>query len=75
MHKAAFFDSRRRTRFIATNPDTRISRVYPACGALYARIEKISGRKAVFASGLTQPIPDHPIPALNKDASSLRAGR
>ncbi len=44
MHKAAFFVANG-ARFIATNPDTHGRGYYPACGALCAGIEKISGRQ------------------------------
>jgi NagD protein len=44
MHKAAYFVANG-ARFIATNPDTHGRGFYPACGALCAGIEKISGRK------------------------------
>lgn len=42
MHKAAYFVANG-ARFIATNPDTHGRGFYPACGALCAGIEKISG--------------------------------
>ncbi|VEB62110.1 NagD protein [Salmonella enterica subsp. enterica] len=57
MHKAAFFVANG-ARFIATNPDTHGRGFYPACGALCAGIEKISGRKPFYV-GQTQPV-DHP---------------
>ncbi|BAN95548.1 HAD superfamily hydrolase [Plautia stali symbiont] len=44
MHKAAFFVANG-ARFIATNPDTHARGFVPACGALCAGIETISGRK------------------------------
>ncbi|VEA19757.1 NagD protein [Salmonella enterica subsp. enterica] len=56
MHKAAFFVANG-ARFIATNPDTHGRGFYPACGALCAGIEKISGRKRFMSAN---PAVDHP---------------
>lgn len=53
MHKAAYFVANG-ARFIATNPDTHGRGFYPACGALCAGIEKISGRKP-FVVGKPSP--------------------
>lgn len=53
MHKAAYFVASG-ARFIATNPDTHGRGFYPACGALCAGIEKISGRKP-FVVGKPSP--------------------
>lgn len=47
IHKAAYFVANG-ARFIATNPDTHGRGFYPACGALCAGIEKISGRKPFY---------------------------
>ncbi|PKH20537.1 UMP phosphatase [Enterobacterales bacterium CwR94] len=53
MHKAAYFVANG-ARFIATNPDTHARDYYPACGALCAGIEKITGRKP-FVVGKPSP--------------------
>ncbi|KAI3484458.1 hypothetical protein L1887_52546 [Cichorium endivia] len=53
MHKAAYFVASG-ARFIATNPDTHGRGFYPACGALCAGIEKISGRQP-FVVGKPSP--------------------
>ena len=50
-------------RFIATNPDTHGRGFYPACGALCAGIEKISGRKPFYVG---KPSPWIIRSALNK---------
>ncbi|EBR6462384.1 HAD family hydrolase [Salmonella enterica] len=50
-------------RFIATNPDTHGRGFYPACGALCAGIEKISGRKPFYVG---KPSPWIIRAALNK---------
>lgn len=62
MHKAAFFVANG-ARFIATNPDTHGRGFYPACGALCAGIEKISGRKPFYVG---KPSPWIIRAALNK---------
>ena len=62
MHKAAFFVANG-ARFIATNPDTHGRGFYPACGALCAGIEKISGRKPFYVG---KPSPWIIRSALNK---------
>ena len=62
MHKAAFFVANG-ARFIATNPDTHGRGYYPACGALCAGIEKISGRKPFYVG---KPSPWIIRSALNK---------
>ena len=62
MHKASFFVANG-ARFIATNPDTHGRGYYPACGALCAGIEKISGRKPFYVG---KPSPWSIRAALNK---------
>ncbi|EPM2877764.1 HAD-IIA family hydrolase [Escherichia coli] len=62
MHKAAYFVANG-ARFIATNPDTHGRGFYPACGALCAGIEKISGRKPFYVG---KPSPWIIRAALNK---------
>lgn len=62
MHKASFFVANG-ARFIATNPDTHGRGFYPACGALCAGIEKISGRKPFYVG---KPSPWIIRAALNK---------
>ena len=62
MHKASFFVANG-ARFIATNPDTHGRGFYPACGALCAGIEKISGRKPFYVG---KPSPWIIRSALNK---------
>ena len=47
IHKAAYFISNG-ARFIATNPDTHGRGFFPACGALCAPIEKITGRQPFY---------------------------
>ncbi|WP_045046168.1 HAD-IIA family hydrolase [Rouxiella chamberiensis] len=53
MHKAAYFVAHG-ARFIATNPDYHGHGFVPACGALCAPIEKITGRKP-FVVGKPSP--------------------
>ncbi|ARU93390.1 HAD-IIA family hydrolase [Tatumella citrea] len=53
MHKAAFFVAGG-ARFIATNPDSHGRGYVPACGALCAGIERISGRSP-FVVGKPSP--------------------
>ncbi|MDF7680228.1 HAD-IIA family hydrolase [Enterobacteriaceae bacterium ESL0689] len=65
MHKAAFFVTRG-ARFIATNPDTHGHGYTPACGALCAGIEKISGRTPFYVG---KPSPWIIRSALNKIAA------
>ncbi|MDU6434910.1 MAG: HAD-IIA family hydrolase [Pantoea sp.] len=62
MHKAAFFVASG-ARFIATNPDTHARGFVPACGALCAGIEKISGRRPFYVG---KPSPYIMRAALNK---------
>jgi NagD protein len=62
MHKASYFVANG-ARFIATNPDTHGRGFYPACGALCAGIEKISGRKPFYVG---KPSPWIIRAALNK---------
>jgi NagD protein len=62
MHKAAFFVASG-ARFIATNPDTHARGYVPACGALCAGIETISGRKPFYVG---KPSPYIMRAALNK---------
>jgi Predicted sugar phosphatases of the HAD superfamily len=50
-------------RFIATNPDTHARGFVPACGALCAGIETISGRKPFYVG---KPSPYIMRAALNK---------
>ncbi|NIW99093.1 MAG: HAD-IIA family hydrolase [Phycisphaerae bacterium] len=46
--KAAYFILENNARFIATNPDVAGHRAYPACGALCAPIERITGKKPFY---------------------------
>ena len=62
MHKAAYFVANG-ARFIATNPDSHGHGFAPACGALCAPIEKISGRKPFYVG---KPSPWISRAALNK---------
>lgn len=62
MYKAAFFVANG-ARFIATNPDTHGHGFSPACGALCAGIEKISGRQPFYVG---KPSPWIIRSALNK---------
>lgn len=62
IHKAARFVANG-ARFIATNPDTHGPSYAPACGALCAPIEKITGRKPFFVG---KPSPWIIRAALNK---------
>lgn len=62
MHKAARFVANG-ARFIGTNPDTHARGYVPACGALCAGIEKISGRSPFFVG---KPSPWIIRAALNK---------
>ncbi|KAA8999931.1 HAD-IIA family hydrolase [Affinibrenneria salicis] len=62
MHKAAWFITNG-ARFIATNPDTHGRGYTPACGALCAGIEKISGRRPFYVG---KPSPWIIRAALNK---------
>lgn len=62
MHKAAYFVNNG-ARFIATNPDTHGHGFVPACGALCAPIEKITGRKPFYVG---KPSPWIIRAALNK---------
>ncbi len=70
MHKAAYFVANG-ARFIATNPDTHGRGFYPACGALCAGIEKISGRKPFYVG---KPSPWIIRAALNKMQAFGRNG-
>lgn len=62
IHKASYFVVNG-ARFIATNPDTHGRGFYPACGALCAPIELISGRKPFYVG---KPSPWIIRAALNK---------
>lgn len=62
MHKAAYFVNNG-ARFIATNPDTHGHGFVPACGALCAPIEKITGRQPFYVG---KPSPWIIRAALNK---------
>ncbi len=62
IHKASYFVAHG-ARFIATNPDTHGHGLAPACGALCAPIEKISGRKPFYVG---KPSPWIIRAALNK---------
>lgn len=62
MHKAAYFVNNG-ARFIATNPDTHGHGLVPACGALCAPIEKITGRQPFYVG---KPSPWIIRAALNK---------
>ncbi|QCR36778.1 HAD-IIA family hydrolase [Nissabacter sp. SGAir0207] len=62
IHKASYFVSNG-ARFIATNPDTHGRGFFPACGALCAPIEKITGRKPFYVG---KPSPWIIRSALNK---------
>lgn len=62
MHKAAFFVASG-ARFIATNPDSHGHGLTPACGALCAGIERISGKQPFYVG---KPSPWIMRAALNK---------